>query len=160
MNLWFLIYLYLFYLKHPDRIFKVVRVFSVKIGERILAQLARTYLGACFDALYRARTANRLRSWEVGLICTRFVGRCAVILSMFCWLTGWCWAQPERVYRGQTIWDLAEIEESQIDLGLWALVIAKHIDPEVDVPAYLQRLDQLAQAVETDCPIAKKTWPN
>ena len=51
------------------------------------------------------------------------------------------------LYQGQTIWDLAEIDESNINIGLWALIIAKHRDPTIDVNRYLKKLDSLAQTV-------------
>ena len=65
------------------------------------------------------------------------------------------WAQPHfpenyipiREYIEQTMWDLPEIPEEYIDVGLWALVIAKEFDPEVDIESNLQSLDSMAAEI-------------
>lgn len=44
-------------------------------------------------------------------------------------------------YQGQRIWDLPKIPEEQVDVGLWALIVAKEFDPSVDIPKYLNLLD-------------------
>ena len=54
---------------------------------------------------------------------------------------------PLRTYTGQTIWDLPSIPEEQIDVGLWALVVAKEYDDTVNVEKYLQTLDTMAREI-------------
>ena len=48
---------------------------------------------------------------------------------------------PVRDYHGQTIWQLPKIAEEDIDIGLWALIIAKEFDPSVDVTKCSNQLD-------------------
>lgn len=55
--------------------------------------------------------------------------------------------QPERSYTGQSIFDLAEVAEAKVDIGLWALVLAKAYDPSIDVAAYLSRLDEMTAEI-------------
>lgn len=55
---------------------------------------------------------------------------------------------PVRDYHEQSIWELPDIAEADIDVGLWALIIAKEIDSEVDVDTNLQLLDDMAAEVK------------
>jgi regulator of sirC expression with transglutaminase-like and TPR domain len=48
---------------------------------------------------------------------------------------------PILYYHGQTIWQLPKIAEKDIDIGLWALIIAKEFDPSIDIPKYSSKLD-------------------
>lgn len=54
---------------------------------------------------------------------------------------------PERAYTDQQVRDLLTIPEEEVDVGLWALVIAHEYDSSVDVEAYLRQLDQMAAQV-------------
>ena len=54
---------------------------------------------------------------------------------------------PVRTYFGQSIWDLPAVPENQIDIGLWALVIAKEYDSSVDVVKCLYTLDSMAEII-------------
>jgi len=56
--------------------------------------------------------------------------------------------QPDRQYTGQTIWELPDIPEEQLDIGLWALIIAKEYDSAVDVQRYLDTLDAMSVEIE------------
>lgn len=56
--------------------------------------------------------------------------------------------QPSAVYSGQTVWDLPAMAEENIDIGLWALIAAKEFDPSIDIPSYLDRLDQKAAEIK------------
>ncbi len=60
--------------------------------------------------------------------------------------------RPNRTYTGQTIWNLPEIPESEVDIGLWALLIAKEVNPELEIEPYLKQLDELAAAVVKGLP--------
>ncbi len=51
---------------------------------------------------------------------------------------------PTREYTGQTIWDIVSVPEENIDVGLWALIIAKEFDSSVDVEKHLIELDEMA----------------
>lgn len=55
--------------------------------------------------------------------------------------------QPERRYTAQRIHDLTAVPEGQVDIGLWALIIAHTFDPAIDVEANLQQLDSMAQEI-------------
>lgn len=59
---------------------------------------------------------------------------------------------PPATYQGQTIEDLPAVAEADIDLGLWALVIAKQVRPDLDVARYLRVLDKTAAAVVRGLP--------
>ncbi|CAM2010500.1 transglutaminase family protein [Acanthopleuribacter pedis] len=59
---------------------------------------------------------------------------------------------PDRTYRGQTIWDLPNAVEAEIDMGLWALILAKHVQPDLDIPRYLAILDEIAAVVQRGLP--------
>lgn len=48
---------------------------------------------------------------------------------------------PITMYHGQTIWELPSIPDSKIDIGLWALVVAKEYDHSLDIQHYLYVLD-------------------
>ena len=40
---------------------------------------------------------------------------------------------PDRIYRGQKVADLLTVPENKVDIGLWALIIAKEYDSTIDV---------------------------
>jgi regulator of sirC expression with transglutaminase-like and TPR domain len=71
---------------------------------------------------------------------TRFLIAAALFLSSIlpCVAPGQISIQE---YLGQTVWQLPETPEEKIDIGLWALIIAKEFDPTVDVCAYSHQLD-------------------
>lgn len=50
-------------------------------------------------------------------------------------------------YTGQTIQEIVEMSESEIDLGLACLVLAKEVYPELDVEKYLRMIDIMAYNV-------------
>lgn len=56
--------------------------------------------------------------------------------------------QPDRAYTGQSIYDLVHVSEKKVDVGLWALVIARTFDPALDVEHYLQRLDDMVAEIK------------
>ena len=56
--------------------------------------------------------------------------------------------QPKRLYTGQSIYDLRRLAEANVDIGLWALIIAHTFDASVDVAHYLRRLDHMASAIQ------------
>lgn len=64
-----------------------------------------------------------------------------VALAIFTFIEA-CGARPlDREYHGQTVWQLPEKPEGEIDIGLWALIIAKEFDSTVDVAQYSNQLD-------------------
>jgi regulator of sirC expression with transglutaminase-like and TPR domain len=68
--------------------------------------------------------------------------RCSLALLLVLFATGYSQAQtPDRHYHAQTIWQLPGMAEDGIDVGLWALIIAKEFDPTVDVARYSNQLD-------------------
>lgn len=54
---------------------------------------------------------------------------------------------PDRIYRGQIVADLLAVPEHKVDIGLWALIIAKEYDSTVDVNRYLRSLDSMAAEI-------------
>ncbi len=52
-----------------------------------------------------------------------------------------------REYNGQTVWDLPSIPEQDIDIGLWALIIARECVSSVDIDKYLHTLDTMAAQI-------------
>ena len=50
---------------------------------------------------------------------------------------------------GDTLFELAQIENDQIDLATGALLIAKDAYADLDVKAYLQQLDQMAEELQS-----------
>jgi regulator of sirC expression with transglutaminase-like and TPR domain len=50
---------------------------------------------------------------------------------------------PIAEYNGQTIWKIKDVPEENIDIGLWALIIAKEFDHSIDVNKYLAELDMM-----------------
>ncbi len=54
---------------------------------------------------------------------------------------------PDRVYLGQKLGDLPALPEKQVDIGLWALIIAKECDSSIDIGWYLQVLDSMAMKI-------------
>jgi regulator of sirC expression with transglutaminase-like and TPR domain len=50
-------------------------------------------------------------------------------------------------YTGQTIWDLPNVKEENIDVGLWALILAREYDSTINVQKYSDSLDFFAQEV-------------
>ena len=55
---------------------------------------------------------------------------------------------PVREYSGQTIFDLENVPEENIDIGLWALVIAKEYDSSLQIDDYLSTLDSMASQIQ------------
>jgi regulator of sirC expression with transglutaminase-like and TPR domain len=51
-------------------------------------------------------------------------------------------------YSGQSVFDIVNVPEENIDIGLWALIIAKEYDISVDVPKYLARLDDMSMEIK------------
>ena len=56
--------------------------------------------------------------------------------------------EPDREYKGQTIWQLPDIPEEKIDIGLWSLIIAKEFDPSIDVNHFLDQLEEKARKLK------------
>jgi regulator of sirC expression with transglutaminase-like and TPR domain len=54
---------------------------------------------------------------------------------------------PSSTGNSQTIWDLPSIPEQDIDIGYWALVIAKECDSTIDMVRYLHALDSMAARI-------------
>jgi len=52
------------------------------------------------------------------------------------------------LYTGQTIWDLPELADENINVGLWSLIVAKEFDPDLDIVHYLHRLDYKAEEIK------------
>ena len=55
---------------------------------------------------------------------------------------------PMREYKGQTIWDIANVKEENIDIGLWSLIIAKEYDNSIDINKYLEMLDNYSEEIK------------
>lgn len=55
---------------------------------------------------------------------------------------------PKHEYTGQSVWELSEVPEDEIDVGLWALIMAKEADSSVDIPLYLKTLDGMAAEIK------------
>lgn len=55
--------------------------------------------------------------------------------------------KPQRLYNGQTIWELVKAKEENLDIGLWALIIAKEFDPSVEVQKNFERLDDMVAEI-------------
>jgi len=51
-------------------------------------------------------------------------------------------------YHNQSIFDIVNEKENNIDIGLWALIIAKEYDNSVDVQKYLNMLDSLSTVIK------------
>ena len=56
--------------------------------------------------------------------------------------------EPNRTDTSQSIYDLVQVPEENVDVGLWALVLAKTFDPTLNVEPYLQRLDAMAAEIK------------
>jgi regulator of sirC expression with transglutaminase-like and TPR domain len=54
---------------------------------------------------------------------------------------------PKSDYQGQTIWDIKDVPEENIDIGLWALILAKEFDSSIDVNGYLSELDLMKEEI-------------
>ncbi|HSW55278.1 MAG TPA: transglutaminase family protein [Ignavibacteriaceae bacterium] len=48
----------------------------------------------------------------------------------------------------QFIFDIVNEKEENIDIGLWALIIAKEYDNSIDVKKYLNKLDKMAEEIK------------
>jgi len=57
--------------------------------------------------------------------------------------TNFSYTRTQR-YHGQTIADIVRLPESEIDIGLACLVLAKEAYPDIDINAYLDLLDRMA----------------
>ncbi|MFH2047947.1 MAG: hypothetical protein ABIJ12_00740 [bacterium] len=55
---------------------------------------------------------------------------------------------PIREYTGQSIFDIENVPEENIDIGLWSLIIAKECDSSINVTDYLHTLDTMASRVQ------------
>jgi len=55
---------------------------------------------------------------------------------------------PMREYKGQTIWDIENVKEENIDIGLWALIIAKEYDNSIEINKYLKMLDKYSEEIK------------
>lgn len=55
--------------------------------------------------------------------------------------------EPMRAYHGQRLTDLPETPEAEMDVGLWALIVARAFDPSIDIESGLARLDQMAAEI-------------
>lgn len=51
-------------------------------------------------------------------------------------------------YSNQSIYGIVNEKEENIDIGLWALIIAKEFDKSVDVQKYLNKLDEMAKEIK------------
>jgi len=56
--------------------------------------------------------------------------------------------QSHHLYTGQTIWDITDITQDEVNVGLWSLIVAKELDPDLDVAHYLYRLDDKAEEIK------------
>lgn len=50
---------------------------------------------------------------------------------------------PMREYLGQTIWNIAGVKEENLDIGLWALIVAKEFDGTINVQECLDKLEAM-----------------
>lgn len=57
--------------------------------------------------------------------------------------TNFSYTKTQR-YHGQTIADIVKLPESEIDIGLACLVLAKEAYPDIDINSYLDLLDRMA----------------
>ena len=57
-------------------------------------------------------------------------------------------AQRMPEYHGQTLKDIVKESDENIDIGMWALIIAKEYDNSVDVEKYLSELDGMASEIK------------
>ncbi len=75
-----------------------------------------------------------------------------VIVSLFSKAVGLDSTQnsykPIREYSNQSIFDIENITEENIDIGLWTLLIDKEIDSTIDVEYYLGRLEEMATEIK------------
>lgn len=55
---------------------------------------------------------------------------------------------PDRTFQNQSIFDLVNIPEDNMDIGLWALIVAEEFDPRIDVNYYLSQLDEFAEEIK------------
>lgn len=56
--------------------------------------------------------------------------------------------QAHPLYSGQTIWEITDIAEDEVNVGLWSLIVAKELDPNLDIVQYLFRLDEKADEIK------------
>jgi hypothetical protein len=52
------------------------------------------------------------------------------------------------LYTDQTLYDLINEKEENIDVGHWALIIANEFDNSIDVNKYLIKLDEMAEEIK------------
>ena len=55
---------------------------------------------------------------------------------------------PTRVYTNQSVSDIINEKEENVDIGFWALVIAREYDNSIDVQKYLSALDEMANEIK------------
>lgn len=51
-------------------------------------------------------------------------------------------------YSNQNIFDIVNEKEENIDIGLWAFIVAKEFNNSVDVQTYLNKLDDMAKEIQ------------
>ncbi len=52
------------------------------------------------------------------------------------------------VYTNQSIYDIVDEKEENIDIGFWALIVAKQFNDSIDVQKYLNKLDDMAEEIK------------
>ncbi|MFO7445565.1 MAG: hypothetical protein R6W90_04325, partial [Ignavibacteriaceae bacterium] len=75
---------------------------------------------------------------------TRFVNILLSIYIIF-FLSHSLFAQPANT--GQSIFDIQNEKEENLNIGYWALVIAKEFDSNVDIENYLKKLDEMTEEI-------------
>jgi len=55
---------------------------------------------------------------------------------------------PISEYKGQTIRDVENVKEENIDIGLWALIIAKEYDNSIEINKYLKMLENYSEEIK------------
>ena len=55
---------------------------------------------------------------------------------------------PNKFNNGQSIFDIVNVPEEKIDVGLWSLIIAKEFDNSIDVNYYLNKLDEMSKEIK------------
>ena len=51
-------------------------------------------------------------------------------------------------YHNQSIFDIVNEKEENIDIGLWALIIAKEYNNSIDVQKYLTKVESMSQEIK------------
>jgi regulator of sirC expression with transglutaminase-like and TPR domain len=58
-----------------------------------------------------------------------------------------CQSNTKLKYGKQTIWDLPKVRETDMNIGFWALVVAKEYDSAIVVQKYLDQLDSFTSEI-------------